>query len=369
MNRATAPAPASSTGIATAATPFIHNAWYVAAEARELSRTPIARTLLGTSVVLFRKTDGTVVALQNRCAHRSFPLVHGTLEGDTLVCGYHGLRYDCSGRCIEIPMQKSVPAAIKVRAYLTREIGPFVWIWMGNAERGAGVEPPHQEWMDAPQWAQGWAYLKVRGSYVHLHENLLDLSHLSFLHAKTFGTPEYARAPVEMHTDGGELEVWRHVECVLPPIYSKPLGWSGMKARRSSGSKFVSPGLHVNSGLFVNLEQPQANPSPQPMIRVAQLITPETSTSTHYWTLQARNFAVGDREMGEFMIKSLVSAFEEDAFALGKITEMHELEADHPFAEISIPTDRAGVMMRRLLKKLADEETEDCIGTPQRTAL
>lgn len=356
MNDTQAGSSAPGTDLASAATPFIRNAWYVAAEAREVTRAPFARTILGTSVVLFRKTDGTVAELQNRCAHRSFPLVHGQLEGDTIVCGYHGLRYDCSGKCVEIPMQKHVPAAIRVHAYPTRELGPFVWVWTGDKDRAATCEPPHQEWMEHSKWATNWAYLRVSGSYVHLHENLLDLSHLSFLHAKTFGTPEYARAPVEMHTDGGELQVWRHVECVLPPIYARPLGWSGMKARRSSGSQFVSPGLHVNTGILVNLEQPEANPSPQPTVKVAQLITPESRTSTHYWTLQARNFAIDDHAMGEFMIKSLIAAFQEDAFALEKITAMHELEGDRPFVEISIPTDRAGILMRRLLKRLADAE-------------
>ena len=94
-------------------TPFIRNAWYVIAQSGEVSRTPMARTVLGTSVVLFRTQAGEVVALANRCCHRSFPLAHGTVDGDTIVCGYHGLRYDSTGKCIEIPMQKSVPASVR----------------------------------------------------------------------------------------------------------------------------------------------------------------------------------------------------------------------------------------------------------------
>ena len=175
---------------ADSTTPFIRNAWYVIAQSAEVGRTPMARTALGTSVMLFRTVGGAVVALANRCCHRSFPLVHGTLDGDTIVCGYHGLRYDTTGKCIEIPMQKSVPASLRVRAYQTAERGPFVWIWMG--EKPGQDPPPHQEWLDHPDWAVRVGYLHVKGSYVHLHENLLDLSHLSFLHAKTFGTPEYA---------------------------------------------------------------------------------------------------------------------------------------------------------------------------------
>jgi phenylpropionate dioxygenase-like ring-hydroxylating dioxygenase large terminal subunit len=339
---------------ADSTTPFIRNAWYVIAQSAEVGRSPIARTALGTSVMLFRTLGGAVVALANRCCHRSFPLVHGTLDGDTIVCGYHGLRYDTSGKCIEIPMQKSVPASLRVRAFQTVERGPFVWIWMD--ETPGQDAPPHQEWLDHPDWAVRVGYLYVKGSYVHLHENLLDLSHLSFLHAKTFGTPEYARTPVELNCEGENLEVWRHVQCELPAIYARPLGWTGARAIRSSGSRYVAPGLHVNTGIFRNLDLPDEAQSPQPMVKVAQLVTPESAVTTHYWTAQARNFATTDAEMGEFMIKAQVEAFKEDAFALQQITEMQALAAEDGIQEFSIPTDKAGVLMRRQLKKLADLE-------------
>ena len=116
--------------MAEAGTPFIHNAWYVIAEGCEVTRTPMSRVVLGRSIVLFRTKAGVAIALQNRCCHRSFPLVHGKVEGDTIVCGYHGLQFNTAGRCVGIPMQKSVPSSVKVRAYRTVEHGPFVWIWM-----------------------------------------------------------------------------------------------------------------------------------------------------------------------------------------------------------------------------------------------
>src|SRR2546426_3807511 len=125
--------PGGNREMANAGTAFVHNAWYVIAESSEVGRTPLARTALGRSIVLYRTQSGAVVALQNRCCHRSFPLAHGRVDGDTLVCGYHGLRYDPTGRCVEIPMQKTVPSAVKVRAYTTIERGPFIWIWMGAA--------------------------------------------------------------------------------------------------------------------------------------------------------------------------------------------------------------------------------------------
>jgi phenylpropionate dioxygenase-like ring-hydroxylating dioxygenase large terminal subunit len=349
----------SSSDVADPDTPFIRNAWYVIARAAEVTRSPMARTVLGHSIVLYRtEADASVVALQNRCCHRSYPLVHGRLDGDTLVCGYHGLRYDTSGRCIEIPMQKrKVPPSIRVRAYPTVERGPFIWIFMGDETRADTAAVPHQAWMADAGWDTRSAYLYVRGSYVHLHENLLDLSHLSFLHANSFGTPEYARAPIEWNLEGDNLEVWRHVECRLPPIYAVPLGWEGAKALRSSGSKYVAPGLHVNTGIFRNLDRPDdVSEAELPMVKVAQLITPETPRSTHYWTLQARNFALGDESVGEFMIAQQLAAFQEDVVALERITQIQALEAGVPYREISLPSDKAGILMRRRLKQLAELE-------------
>jgi phenylpropionate dioxygenase-like ring-hydroxylating dioxygenase large terminal subunit len=340
--------------MATPETAFVHNAWYVIAESSEVGRTPLARTVLGLSVVLYRTEAGAVVALRNRCCHRSFPLSDGRLDGDILECGYHGLRYDAGGRCVQIPMQKSVPASVRVRAFTTIERGPFVWIWMG--QEADASQFPVQSWMEDPSWDKGWSYLHVKGSYVHLHENLLDLSHLSFLHAKTFGTPEYALAPVETKIEGRDVQVWRHVQCHLPPVYGQPLGWTGEKALRSSGSQFVSPGLHVNTGIFKNLDRPEASETSRPTVKVAQLITPETTNTSHYWTLIARNFALGDEKVGEFMLQQTLTAFREDVFAIGRITDLEELEADVPFQEISLPTDKAGVTMRRMLKQLADAE-------------
>ena len=105
----------SQQDLADETTPLLRNAWYVAALAAEVNRTPLARRLLDVPVVLFRKLDGTAVALEDRCAHRSFPLSRSALEGDTVVCGYHGARYDCEGRCVQVPSQTMVPPGALVR--------------------------------------------------------------------------------------------------------------------------------------------------------------------------------------------------------------------------------------------------------------
>jgi vanillate O-demethylase monooxygenase subunit len=214
---------------------------------------------------------------------------------------------------------------------------------------------PHPSWLGSSDWDLYIGYLLIAGSYVHLHENLLDLSHLSFLHATTFGTPEYARAPVEVKVEGSDIEVWRRVECQLPDIYAVPLAWQGQKVLRSSGSKYVAPGLHVNTGILKNLEIPESAQTPLATIKVAQIITPVSKTETHYWFAGCRNFARGRSDIDEFMQSAQVAAFSEDQFAIEQSSRLNRVDSADPSAEIFIPTDAAGIAMRRELHKLATQ--------------
>ena len=317
--------------VADAQTPFIRNCWYVAAESSVVTQDLTARTLLGEEVLFYRDSDGESVALSNRCPHRSYPLDKGKREGDDVVCGYHGLRFGPNGFCKNLPGQGGENATFAVRSFPVIEKGGYLWIWMGDPGRADPELLPDFEWLDHPDWEVCTGYLHVEGSYVHMHENLLDLSHLSYLHASTFGTPEYALAPIQPDLENDRLEVWRDVECILPPIYSEPLGWVGDRALRRSGSEFVSPALHVNTGIFTNLDHPEKSEA-APMVRVAQLLTPETATTMHYHFALCRNFALGRREVGEGILAGLSAAFKD------------------------ISTDRVGLAMRKRLKKLADAE-------------
>jgi vanillate O-demethylase monooxygenase subunit len=231
-----------------------------------------------------------------------------------------------------------------------------VWIWGGEFESADERLLPHPGWLGHPDWDIYIGYLNIKGSYVHMHENLLDLSHLSFLHETTFGTPEYARAPVEITVAEPNFEVWRHVECVLPGIYARPLGWEGQKSMRSSGAQFVAPGLHVNTGILRNLSLPPERQEPGPTIRVAQLITPEDQHTVHYYFAACRNFARHDPEIDAFMLKAQTAAFSEDLFAIERIAALQAGEAGEDFYEVDVAADRAGVAMRRYLKKLSDAE-------------
>ncbi|MEJ0069197.1 MAG: Rieske 2Fe-2S domain-containing protein [Pseudomonadota bacterium] len=114
---------------------FLKDYWYVAAFDDEVGRGLFARTILGEDLLLFRKADGSVVALEDKCAHRRLPLSAGRLIGDTVECGYHGLTYDGAGRCLKIPGQAHGAAATAVRAYPVIERHRFIYVWMGDPAR------------------------------------------------------------------------------------------------------------------------------------------------------------------------------------------------------------------------------------------
>jgi len=335
-------------------TPFIFDCWYVAALGSEVTRQPLARRLLGLPVMLYRKLDGGVAALEDRCAHRSFPLSRGEVVGDHVVCAYHGACYGADGRCVKVPSQDRVPPGALVRAFPVVEAGAWVWIWLGDPAAAAAAPLPQQPWMTDAGWVSSTERMHLHASYVRLHENLLDLTHLSFLHAKSFGTPDYASAPYESQVDedGGRFTLLRSVVPTrLPPIWALPTGLDGVDAARVAESSFVAPSLHVVAVKFYACSAPEGQ-QPSRAIRTAHIVTPETATSTHYFIQHARNFALDDDAITGFMHSQLRKAFQEDIDGLAAIEELLAGYTTQQ-SEISFQADKASLAMRRWLKRRA----------------
>src|SRR5256885_1971812 len=175
------------TTIAPASTPaFPLDQWYVAGFAWELQDAPLARTLLGRPVVLFRTPDGSVAALEDRCCHRELPLSCGTVEARGLRCGYHGLLFDRAGQCLEIPGQQRIPPKACVKSFDLRERDQILWIWMGaTPDSVPAQEPPAYPVHGDARYRFGGDVYHYDAPYQLIHDNLLDLSHLGYVHLKT----------------------------------------------------------------------------------------------------------------------------------------------------------------------------------------
>jgi phenylpropionate dioxygenase-like ring-hydroxylating dioxygenase large terminal subunit len=342
-------------------TAFIENEWYVVAFASELGRALLKRTILGQRIVMYRDSQGAPVALADRCAHRSFPLSSGTLDGDSIVCGYHGFRYNRNGDCIEVPSQAHCPAGIAVRRYPIAERGPFVWGWFGGEATADPTAIPDTGWLEDGRWASSEDYLYLPGNYVSLHENLLDLTHLSFVHSKSFGTPDYARAPYVVDVRQNRFRITRTVSPTkLPPVWANTTGLSHDHAARIATSEFVAPGLHV---VTVQFYDAHSSTGPTFEVRTCHVPTPETHGSTHYFVVHSRDFKLHDPAVTEFMRSQLLTAFREDVEALSRLEEVLS-ETDPERYEVSVSTDGPSVAMRRyLFRRSVDESKAKSVGS------
>lgn len=339
-------------------TPFIFNEWYVAAFSQEVTRSLLARTLLGRRVVLFRAQAGRPAALEDRCAHRAYPLSASHLEGDTIICGYHGFRYNLKGDCMEVPsMPQGRTSHIGVHAYPTLELGGVVWIWMGDPALADPARiPAVTSWMASSDWATAQRRFDLKANYVALHENLLDTSHLSFIHSNTIGSPDYVRAPTEQEVGPGRFALIRTVSPTrVPPVWAHPTGLVGVAtAARIVRNEFLSPGCYEATTRLFDMALPAAG-RPEFRIKAAHLITPETQGTTHYFTVLGRDFSLLDDDIGRAMAQGMFRAFEEDLVALA-LVDARNAEADHMTCELSVASDGLGIAMRRYLKQRADED-------------
>jgi vanillate O-demethylase monooxygenase subunit len=205
---------------------FVRNCWYVAAWDHEIPPEALfERRILGESLLFYRKGSGQVVALDNKCCHRHAPLSLGRKEGDCVRCMYHGLKYDAEGRCVEIPGQGHVPAAVHVRAYPVIERKRWIWVWMGDT---AGADPsliPDTFSLQDPGWRWKPGYLHYDASHLLIADNLLDFSHLSYVHESSLGgTSRIAetRAKLERLPRGVRLE--RKISNSVPAPFHVRLG-------------------------------------------------------------------------------------------------------------------------------------------------
>ncbi|NMO91720.1 aromatic ring-hydroxylating dioxygenase subunit alpha [Actinomycetospora sp. TBRC 11914] len=341
---------------ATHATPLVRNCWYVAARADEIGRTPLARKLVGADVVLYRTEAGEPVAMRNRCPHRSFPLARGTLEGDRLICGYHGMEFEADGVCVNMPALSSTPSTVTVRTYPVVDRGPVTWIWVGAPDLADESLIPDLPWLsDDVEWGTVTGHFHIEADYVSMHENLIDQTHFPFLHPGTVGTPEYARSKLTATTEHDQVVIRRELsDCAPPGVYGRPAEIMHKRIDRSSEARFVSPAVHT---AFARITDHDPDPGKPGLYRynITHCFTPESNTAIHYWWFVSRDYRPRDPAIDRFMVEAHEQAYSEDLEALEWIMDVVRNDAD-PHIELSFATDKPGLMARRILFRLARKE-------------
>jgi phenylpropionate dioxygenase-like ring-hydroxylating dioxygenase large terminal subunit len=347
-------------------TAFATNQWYVAAYSHEVGENLLGRIVLGEPIVLYRTGAGEPVALADRCVHRRYPLSLSRRDGDAIVCGYHGFTYEPGGACVYVPGQQRIPRTAKVRPYAVVEQDSFVWVWIGDRERADPATVPRAPWLADAGWTTVSGMETVPARYALLVDNLLDLSHETYLHAGHIGTPEVAATPITTEVDdvAGIVYVNRRmkdVEC--PPFYARSTGIDG-HIDRWQDIEYHPPCLYLLHSRIAptGVEPgPDGNDSGAYHVKVVYAITPETERSTHLMWAVARDFARRDEEVSAFLRQSNHTVVMQDVAALTELERV--VAADGAgYREVSINIDTGGLGARRLFKRMLNAQAEPAAG-------
>lgn len=335
---------------------FVKNCWYVAAWDHEvLADTLLARTILEQPVLLYRGADGVAAAIDNRCAHRGAPLSMGRREGDAIRCMYHGLKFGADGRCTEVPGQDNVPARLCVRSYPVAERGRWIWIWMGDPQRADVALIPDAFSLKHPDWRYKPGYLHYDADYLLICDNLLDFSHLSYVHERTLGgSPNIAQSRPVVTPLARGLNVTRDVRGTVPAPYHARLGGFQGKVDRRFNYDFLLPGVLLMHAHVKPSDTPDDDMSGALQFHSCQALTPETAHSTHYFFMQAHRFRLDDATITESIYQSLCTAFEEDRQII--MAQSRMLAATPGGQMHPIAADLALARFRRLVQEFSEAE-------------
>jgi len=299
---------------------FLRNAWYVAALSPQVGRALLPCRLLGEPVVLYRTESGKPVALEDACPHRKLPLSMGRIKGDAVECGYHGLTFDCAGQCVDAATQDRIPPFARVRSYPVCDRYGLLWIWMGEPARADANDIYRIEHHGDPAWHTTTGdSLLCQCHYLWLVDNLLDPSHVAWVHRTSFAGAGTDNTPLQISADEHCVVVSRWMLNQPPPPFYAPLVKFKGNADRLQHYEVRYPSLAVNKGIYT----PAGKGGPG-MVEDADtyrmvsynFLTPIDEDNTMYFWLQHRNTDPHDADITRRVAAGAKAAFEEDRVIL-----------------------------------------------------
>jgi phenylpropionate dioxygenase-like ring-hydroxylating dioxygenase large terminal subunit len=333
---------------------WLKQCWQVVAFAGEITGAPFSRTVQDQPVVLYRTAGGTAVALADACAHRRLPLSFGTVAGDQIQCGYHGMRFRPDGTCSGVPGQTSVPKNAVVRAFPVVERGGLIWMWLGDRDRAAIDTIPDMPWLTSSQWSVVRGYHRIATAPMRIVDNLLDLSHETLVHGETIGNEAVADSPVTAELlDDDRVRVHRYMRNVQPPPLYAEQRAEPVLIDRWHTTTYTPPGVVViESGSRPSGDRDAADVQER---RILNFITPESSTVSHYFWCIARNYRIDDEAASAKLLANVEFTFDQDQRILEAQQRALGDESD-PSWNVSIKVDAGPILGGRLLRSLAERE-------------
>lgn len=329
------------------------NAWYVAATSSEVGDTLLSRWLLGRPMLLHRDADGAPVALFDRCPHRGYPLSAGRIVDGVVECGYHGLRFGRDGRCSHVPSGGAMPEGLAVARYPVAERWRWIWVWAGDPALADPALIPDVGLYGLGR--DGWhsetsAMLEVAANYLLPFENLLDASHISFLHRGQIDVGDVAGRKPEMRVDGARIVVSRRIaDEPQSPLTMRTFGFAGDRAHRTITAEACPPSL---CGIRVEIEPVERSAVERQVNQLVVAITPQDRSRTLQFTAVAQTFPFLNPDRHADLRNLLM----EDVEAMEKIQRLHDSLPPEMTPEFGLAADKGAYRARRMFAAMLARE-------------
>lgn len=341
---------------------YLMNTWYVAAWDNEVAEGALlARTLLDRPIVLFRNEEGAVHALADRCPHRFAPLSMGKLCGGAVQCPYHGLEFDGAGACVRNPHgDGAIPKAARVASFPVVERHSLIWIWMGDAAKADPAAIPDFSCLDGETQFVGKRYLHVKANYVLETDNIMDLSHIQFLHGSTLGSDAVAKAETEVKEDGNTVWSLRMTSGeIMPDFLYQAMGVPhGTVVDRWIDVRWDAP---ANMALFAGAVPTGGTRADGRSTPTCHLFTPETATTSHYWFSISfpKEIGEGGQQIAEAQIDGLKVPFSTEDLPMLEAQQNAMGDAEFwSLKPVLLVGDAGAIRARRVLDRLIAAERQ-----------
>jgi phenylpropionate dioxygenase-like ring-hydroxylating dioxygenase large terminal subunit len=342
---------------------YLRNAWYVAAWSDDLTDGKLLpRTIMQEPVVLYRKADGNAVALQDRCAHRFAPLSMGKIvKGDCVQCPYHGLEFDPSGACVLNPHgTKNIPPRARVRSYPVTEKHKAIWIWMGDRPADHDKVPDFGVLDNVPELhATKRDHITIKANYELIIDNLLDLSHTSFLHEGILGNADTVESDISVEQEDEDIVVSRYAsDVVAPGMFAQFWPSDPGRVDKFTRMRWMPPStMRLMTGICTTGAAPESGTG----YHAIHMLTPESDSTTHYFFTAVRfNVKTPDDTVNAQLQEKIATmrrfAFEEQDAPVIEAQQRIIDSSASPLDPVVLAIDVGPVRYKRILQKLIEGE-------------
>lgn len=337
-------------------TNYLKNAWYMAGWSEDLADQIQSRRIFNRQMAIFRARDGTVKAIADRCPHRFAPLSLGEKQGDTIICPYHGLTFDGDGKCVRNPFSDRIPEAARVASWVCAERHGIIWLWGGeHASPDPSLIPDFSMVDDSPTVRVVRGYTLLEAPYEFGTDNLMDLSHIEFVHKGSFaGAGVIFSGTHKVIDDGVTLRSNWWMPGVAAPGHTMGQYPPDMVTDHWLDMRWNAPAsMHLEIGACPKEGAREAGI----IVQQCHILTPETATTAHYFWATTRTHELDSPQVDAFLRTLFAQAFDEEDKPIIKAA-YENLEGEDFWAAkpISLGIDAGGTRARRKLEAMIAKE-------------